>query len=145
MGLNIFEHYIKVITPAEKQKHQNHKPLKMNNNYKKKYDIDRAIIKNMITARKKRKITIDKLSRQPTRNFSVKNTDTVNQNPFLMKDVDIENSNQVPDSMKDIDIINYIKKTIEALTRTKSDKSNEIPHNSVHAANICVVCDTFII
>jgi len=47
--------------------------------------------------------------------------------------------------MNDVDIGNSVKKAIEVLTRTKCDKLNEMLHNSVHAANICVVCDTFII
>ena len=112
---------------------------------KRKHKKDLAINKNMIIARKKRKNAIDQLSRQPNRNFTVTNTNTVNQVPDSMKDVDIENTDQVPDLMKDIDIENSVKKAIEALTRTKCDESNEMPHNSVHAANICVVCDTFII
>ena len=31
------------------------------------------------------------------------------------------------------------------LTRTKGDNSNDMQCNTSHAANICVVCDTFII
>ena len=97
---------------------------------KRKYKRDLEINKRMIKAKKKRKKTIDKLNRTPNRNFTVANTNTVSQVPDLMKDVDIENS---------------VKKAIELLTRTKCDESNEMLHNSVHAANICVVCDTFII
>ena len=98
---------------------------------KRKYKKDLAINKHMITARKKeKKSTINKLSRQPNKNVSILNKNIVNQ---------------FPDSMKDVDIENYVKKAIEALARTKCDNSNEMLHNSVHTANICVVCDTFII
>jgi len=66
--------------------------LKIDNKYKKKYQNVRAINKNMITARRKRKRTIEKLSRQPNRNFTVANTNTDDQVPDLTKDMDIDNS-----------------------------------------------------
>ena len=47
--------------------------------------------------------------------------------------------------MEDVDITYYVNKAIEILSRPKCDNSNEMIHSSVHAANICVVCDVFII
>jgi len=42
-------------------------------------------------------------------------------------------------------LIILLLKAIDFLTRTKCDESNDIQRNTSHAANICVVCDTFII
>ena len=102
----------------------------MDNKYRRKSQNDRAINKHMIASRKQREKTIDRTHRKPDKIFIIENINTVNQVPDLMKDVDIENS---------------VKKAIEILTRTKCYNSNEMLHNSVHASNICVICDTFII
>ena len=104
--------------------------VKPHNKRKRKHQQDALINKNLSTARKKRKQTVYNLSRTPNRNFTITNEDT---------------NNQVPDLIKDIDIDNSVKKAISMLTRTKGDNSNDMQCNTSHAANICVVCDTFII
>ena len=102
--------------------------VKPHNKRKRKHQQDALINKKLSTARKKRKQTVYNLSRSPNRNFTITNEDT---------------NNQVPDLIKDIDIDNSVKKAISMLTRTKCDNSKDIQCNTSHAANICVVCDTF--
>ena len=101
-----------------------------NNTYIGKCKQDTLISRNLTSARKKRKLSVCNRLTSPNSNSSITN----------------ENINiQVPDLTKDIDIDYSTEKAIQMLIRTKIDNSNDEQCSTLHSANICVVCDTFII
>ena len=100
--------------------------------YKNRYRRDTLIDRNLTSARKKRKISLYNRSTSPNKNFSITNENINSQVPDLTKDIDI-----------DIDC--SVKKAIHMLIQTKVDNSNDQQCSTLHSANICVVCDIFII
>ena len=105
-------------------------PSNKSSKYRKQLRREILITKNLKSTRKKRRLLAYNKSASPNRNFSI-----TNENTHI----------QVPDLTKDIDIDYSVKKAIQMLIRTKIDNSNDEQCSPLHSANICVVCDTFII